>query len=254
MPNILESDYLKIRDALIAISDDMPILVCGHNDVDADCIGAVNALVLFLRKLGKKAFALMDKGELVAHPWFHPGAYVVDKFENSADSYVFIMLDSNRQRRLNKAFTHYFDDASFTINIDHHENNQGESDLIWAVSECSSTCELLCHLLFSFDVDLDSDIAALLYTGIVSDTMGFAINNVTEETFLACSRLLKYEIDTNQIIRNVLLEHSLEELNTLQHLLAGIQFDEFHYIIIDANLPYFKTLKTTAMLKSILLL
>ena len=179
-------DY-NILKKVINKLDDRVILVAGHKNTDYDSMCSSLAFTLFLNKIGKKTFMLLEEKDLSKLNWFNKLDYILSEY--SGDNYNFILLDSNRKSRLG-VFEKYFDKASIKINIDHHEDNKKEADYIFVDENISSTCEIIYNLIKD---NIDKDIATLLYAGIASDTNSF-YKRVTPSTMLCASKLLEYGI------------------------------------------------------------
>ncbi len=65
--------------------------------------------------------------------------------------------------------------GDFLIKIDHHPNEEPYGDLLWVNTEASSCSEMITELAIQSQLELDGDIARLLYAGIVGDTGRFSI-------------------------------------------------------------------------------
>jgi len=222
--------YEEFRDAFLGIDDHDVILVAGHTKSDYDSIGSSLALTRYLNKIGKKAFFLLEEKEYPKLGWYNYD-YVISEY--TGDDYVFVFLDSNRLNRLGP-FENYFARAKKTFNIDHHEGNVVFADYKMVISEISATSEILYNLFGYFDVEIDKDIATLLYAGIVSDTYCF-YQRVTPDTFKIASDLLGYGIDSTAIIKDVYLDRTEAELKLLMHTIQNVKFDGFHYVILDRS-------------------
>jgi len=57
-------DYKLLKEAIDKLPNDKIILLGGHINTDYDSIGSVYALTLFLNKIGKKAFMLLEENFL----------------------------------------------------------------------------------------------------------------------------------------------------------------------------------------------
>ncbi len=60
--------------------------------------------------------------------------------------------------------------GDFLIKIDHHPNEEPYGDLLWVNTEASSCSEMITELAIQCQLELDGEIARLLYAGIVGDT------------------------------------------------------------------------------------
>lgn len=242
-------DYLLLKQTIDKLDNNKTILVAGHKNADYDSVCSSIALTCILNKLGKKAYTLLDKSDMDKTYWLNT-KYVINEYVLN-DPYNFILLDSDRKNRLG-IFEPLFDKADLTISIDHHENNKNESDYIFVEEQISSTGEIICNLINEYsEALLDSETAALLYSAIVSDTNSF-YKRITSNTMLIVSNLLKYDIDATYITKHTCKNISLKESNILADMIKNIQYDTFHYIILDrknsmyTDIPYSTIFKKCA--------
>lgn len=63
------------------------------------------------------------------------------------------------------------------------------------------------------------------------------------------SKLLKYDIDSSYIIKNVCKNMTLEESKILSNMISNIQYDGFHYIIMDRNNDLYKEIDYSVIFK-----
>lgn len=241
-------DYKKLKQVIEDLPNNEIILVGGHENTDYDSIGSTLALTKFLNKIGKKAFMLLEEKDYDKLNWYDNYSFIISNI-NIDNNYNFILLDANRKSRLG-VFENYFDNANKTINIDHHESNKGESDYIFVDENISSTSEIIFNLINIFENALDKDIATLLYAGIASDTNCF-YKRVTPDTMITLSTLLKYNIDSSYIVKNVCKSVSMSESKVLSDMLANIKYDVFHYIVMNRNNPLYKDVDYNVIFKKL---
>ncbi len=229
------TNYSAMKEVLCNLDDNIPVYLVGHMNTDYDSVGSALALTLFLRKLNKRAFMLLEEKDIPMLDWFGDTDYILTEKEEIQKPYNIIQLDGNKKQRLG-VFEKYFDEANLKINIDHHENNSMQADYILAIGELSSTAEILCGLFELFDTEIDKSIAGLLFAGMVSDTYSF-LQRTTKETMQFGSKLLEYGIDNQYIIKSVYLDKNENELEILADMLSNITkaCDGFDYIFMDKD-------------------
>lgn len=86
-----------------------------------------------------------------------------------------------------------------TYNVDHHISNTKYAENNY-VENNASNCENVYELIVEAGLKIDSEIANLLLTGIVTDTGNFAHSNVTPKTFEIASKLLTFGANVNEIV------------------------------------------------------
>lgn len=240
------NSYEEIKTVMEKIPNNQPIIIAGHENADMDSIGASLSIAYFLEKIGKKdVTVLLAEKDMYKIRWFNQNKFLAQYTQKN--NYVFIMVDLNRKERLNE-FESYFDNASLTINIDHHEANKRECKYILEDSVISSTCEIIFNLFSYFNYKLDKNIASLLYAGILTDTSGFS-HRLTHKTLYIASKLLEYEIDYQYITKKTFLERTMPEIKALSKILDNIHYDIFHYVIMDRKDIIFRDLEYSLLFK-----
>lgn len=239
-------NYKELKQVIDNLENEDLILLAGHKNTDYDSICSTLSLTIFLNKIGKKAFMLLEEKDYDKLNWFNKFDFIISEYKG-LDKYNFILLDSNRKSRLG-IFEKYFDNANIKINIDHHEDNKKESDYIFVDENISSTSEIIFNLITEYENIIDNDIATLLYAGIASDTNSF-YKRVNSNTMLVASNLLKYNIDGTYIIKNVCKNMTLNESKILADMISNIKYDGFHYIILDRNNSLYKNIDYSVIFK-----
>lgn len=225
----------------------LPIYIAGHLKPDQDSICSSLALAKHLESLQKEVYVLLDKNDIGVIDWLNEARFIVNEVNH--DKYAFIALDINEKKRLGR-YEDSFNKASLTINIDHHEGNNNEADYIYSDSKMSSTCEMIYELIKLNQQEIDEYIANNLYSGIVNDTNLFS-RRLSNSTLIIAQDLINYGANYSYIIQKTLKERSLYEFKALAKLINEIEYDEFHYVIIDKNDPVYSSLTHNQIVKKI---
>ena len=192
-----------------------------HENPDGDAIGSSVALYLSLKKIGKQVKIYYDKyiekfsfiNDLILH----------DDFISKHN----ICLDCSERKRLGK-----FKDENFDICIDHHDiDNCNVSDLFYIDKNSSSTAEIIYEIINAMNIDIDSDIATCIYTGIICDTGRFKWSNVNKRTFEISSSIIdKVDKDINhKIFDNV----SKNVINFQSEIIKKFEyFDKYCLVVV----------------------
>lgn len=239
------NSYEEIKQIMLTIPDEKPIIIAGHQNVDMDSIGSCLALTRYLTSLGKNCVMLLEEKDVTKLNWFADYTYITNQIE--CTDYVFILLDANEKSRLG-IFEKYFDHADMTINIDHHENNKNQADHILTISEISSTSEMIYTLLNLFEKKINKQQAELLYAGIITDTSCF-MKRTTPRTLQIAGELLAYGIDSNKITRETCFKLTKGEEKVLAYMIENIKYDKFHYIIVDKEKDIYQEIEWNTILK-----
>ena len=170
-----------------------------HTNPDGDALGSTLALALALEKAGKKVSLYCDCAV--------PQKYI---FLKGSDKFRFptktaheaaISVDCSSLDRLGKC-TKCFLAARKRAAVDHHASFERFTDTCFVDSKASACAELVFEFIKQMGM-LDSDIAALLFGAIVTDSGCFAFSNVTGKTHMIAAELMSYGIDAADIIYKV---------------------------------------------------
>lgn len=229
----------KISELQKLLEQSNNFLILGHQRPDGDCAGSVLAWYNYLKAQGKNAQAYLSErnGNLDFLPNYYEAIFNykdidIEKFD------CIITCDFNELHR--GALKYISKEQIFKkdltlINIDHHVGKSSWADLVFSDEEASSTTMIIYELFKELKVDINSEIATCLLTGLLTDT-NFLKNKATKnETFLVYNELLNLGADEKTII------YSLEKLSpnivqALGELLGQIYFNaEWQVAIIKVT-------------------
>lgn len=92
------------------------------------------------------------------------------------------------------------------IKIDHHPIVEQYGALNWVDTETSSTSEMIYMFIShsaNLGLEMTTEVARLLYAGIVGDTGRFLYPSTTAKTFAIASKLVKYPFNRTEIYQNM---------------------------------------------------
>ena len=194
------------------------IVITMHQKPDGDAMGSALAMYHFLKTLDHDVTVISPTNWAKFLDWM-PGCSQVIDYEFSTqksttllnDADIIFCLDFNSMHRTKKMETPLLGAKSVKVLIDHHEQpteehfDYGESDI-----KKSSTCEMVYDFIVRspFASKLDLDMAACIYTGIMTDTGSFRFAITSSETHKAVAHLkqlgLKHSIIHENIYDNFL--------------------------------------------------
>ena len=174
------------------------IAISGHINPDGDCVGACLGLCAYILDLDPK-----KKVDILLEPIsekFRFLAYAdhIMQEKTEEEPYdLYFSLDCSDKERLG-AFQKLFEEARFTICVDHHISNQGFGDLRFIDADASSTWEILYDILEEKKISFDT--AQCLYLGIVHDTGVFKHSNTTRKVMEIAGALIDKGVRPDFII------------------------------------------------------
>ena len=199
------------------------VLLTGPVDPDGDSIGACLALQIGLEHMtGASVFVAGSPGR--RYSWLPRAAQMVSNESLQGNWRLVVVLDGDRWR-LAPQVDDAFKSAKLRGIVDHHRSTTPEGyDLSLIDPTAASTCELIYSILQSWQVLMGSDLAKLLYTGLIFDTGGFRHSNTTPATHQLAAELLQHNIDHSDIALRVLAEREPEGLQLLGDVIQRAQF------------------------------
>ena len=239
--------FKQAKENLLNLNN-LPIYIAGHLKPDQDSVGSCLALANFLNKNGKNAYVLVEEFDKDILSWKGDYSRVVSEVKD--EKFNFIALDLNEKKRLSR-FVEYFDKAEYKINIDHHQDNKYEADFTLSIPGISSTCEIIYEIINSHSKEFfDKDTCDYLYAGMMNDTNCFT-RRLSKKTMAIAQKLINFGADYAYIIKKTFSERTMYWFKALAKLVNEIQFDGFHYAVVDKSLPEYKDLTHNNIVKQI---
>jgi len=175
----------EIKNAITAASD---IIIITHVNPDGDAIGSSLALQTALKKLRKQAVCVCDGKVMEKYFFLEPIGRLEAPEDFDRKFELAIAIDCADKNRMGKA-EKIFCNAGKSINIDHHNTNEGFGD-INLISNVSSSGELIFELIEALETGFDPGIAECLYTAMSTDTGNFTYSNTSKKALQYTSSLI----------------------------------------------------------------
>lgn len=210
------ADFIQERDDFLLLT---------HVNPDGDAYGSTLGMAHLLQAMGKR-FTIANEDPVVDKFYFLPMSEKIQLSSEFARSFSHvIVLDCGDIRRLGESAALLSDDAEI-LNIDHHKTNDlfGKANLVDL--EAAATSQIVFHLAKHLQIDLDTDGAICLYTGILTDTGGFRYSNTTVEVHQIAAVLLDAGINPFEISDRVLETLTWNQVQLTREALGSLQRDE----------------------------
>lgn len=212
-----------LLDELLSGDGVKTVGMCGHVRPDGDAIGAAlgvyNYIKLYYPRIEPTVF--LENVPEIFH--FMKGSDEVSWGNTGQTFDLFIVLDCGDRKRLGDA-GQYFDTAKKTVCIDHHESNDSFADVNYIKPHASATCELICGLID--ETRINQEIAACLYTGIVTDTGVFQYDATSPETLAIAGKLIATGIPFSEIIERTFFEKTFSQNRIMGQALIKAKLHE----------------------------
>jgi len=196
-------DSLDTVAGLLAGADSVA-LAC-HVGPDGDALGSMLGLGAALRGLGKDVVASWggDPFEVPAAYSFLPAQdLLVPPADFPAAPPLLVTLDTGSPDRLG-SLADRLGSAACTVVVDHHASNTLYGTVNLVDARAAATAVLVEQLLEPLGAPLTPDVAAALYTGLVTDTGSFKYSATTPAVHELAARLLATGIRHDLISRAI---------------------------------------------------
>lgn len=206
------------------LNDARRVTVLCHVTPDADALGSALALGIALRRCGTPVqVAFADPAEVPASMLGLPGlelrvppAAVADEVD------LLVTVDCGTAGRLG-TLADRLAGAEHVLVIDHHATNTRFGDHHLLDAAAASTTVLVTDVLDAWGVDVDADLAHLLYAGLATDTGSFRW--VGADGHVLAARLLDTGVDGVAVTRPLLDTHPFGWLTLLSHVLGAARLE-----------------------------
>lgn len=162
------------------------VIIASHVRPDGDAIGSLLGLGLALQNAGKVVQMVLVDGVPASYRHLEGSHLIVKEATLACDT--FITVDCADFKRVGKAFENF---RKPDINIDHHKTNERFGTLNLVESEEVATAAILANHLPTWGFEITKPIAAVLLTGIITDTLGFRTANTNPSALRLCAMLME---------------------------------------------------------------
>ena len=119
-----------------------------------------------------------------------------------------------------------YEQADFTIKIDHHPNDDIYGDLSWVDTSSSSASEMIALFAEATKLELSDYAAKLLCAGIIGDTGRFLYPSTSARTLRIASQLREHDFDYAELMR---------KMDTMSFKIAKLQGYVYDHLEVDEN-------------------
>lgn len=188
------------RKLICKIREFKKIIIHRHSRPDGDALGSQLGLKDIIKTTfpKKEVYCVGDISERLSF------IGEMDKIEDSMyqDALV-IILDTGEKSMISDD---RYSLGKYKIKIDHHIFKESYADLEIVDQSFESAAGLIADIAFSNHLKMTNKGAKALFTGIVTDSSRFRYDSVTSRTLEIASRLMKYDINTNDIYNNLYVD------------------------------------------------
>lgn len=217
-----------IQDAFPLLQTPKKIFITTHHKPDGDAIGSMLGLYLYLVKKGHTVVPV-SPSELPDFLMWMPGVPAILNYEAEskkcdkalAEADIIFCVDFNDYSRTKHLTQQLAAATQPKILIDHHLLPAAVWDYGMSIPEKSSTCEMVYDFinLYGDNNLIDTDIAACLYTGVMTDTGAFRFPITTAVVHEMIADFKHKGLDHSRIHEEVYDAWSLRRMQFLGYVL-----------------------------------
>jgi phosphoesterase RecJ-like protein len=197
-------------------------LVCSHSRPDGDAVGSMLAFGMLLEQMGKRA-DLVTADRIPAIYRRLPGAgsiHTALRVDGHYDAAIVLECDGPERTRLHGL------EAFYLVNIDHHITGRPYANLNWIEHHAASTGELVYRLARAAGARVTPEMAACLYTTVLTDTGAFCYGSLSASTFALARELVLAGADPIAIAQDVYFSAPASKVKLLGAALSNLERED----------------------------
>ena len=188
-----------------------------HKSPDGDTLGSAFALCFALQKLKKNAKVLCNDEISKKYDFLFENI----EEQNFEPNYI-ISVDVSDTALLGEKLYCYAD--KIDLCIDHHLSNTHFSKNEYIESTSAATAEIIYEIIKNLKIDVDTDIANCIYTGISTDTGCFRHANTTSRSYRIAADMVDFGAKAFQINKIMFDTKSMAKLNLEKIAFESMEF------------------------------
>ncbi|HEX5823199.1 MAG TPA: DHH family phosphoesterase [Candidatus Limnocylindrales bacterium] len=221
------------------------VLAVGHENPDADTLGASLAVCRLVERAGGRATAVFADPVPPLYDFLPDVDRARTDPEPNAAYDLLVVSDCGTLDRIGAVRARHpelFDGLPRLV-IDHHASNDAAGEHDWIEPNAAATCEMVALLAACLGVPLaegDGALASQLMAGIVMDTATFAHPNATPRTLAVSAALVEAGAQLSDISRRLYRSKPVEQLRLFGRILDRVASTPggriVHSTLLDADL------------------
>jgi phosphoesterase RecJ-like protein len=221
------------------------VLAVGHENPDADTLGATLAICRLVERRGARATAVFADPVPPLYDFLPDVARARTDPEPNSDYDLLVVSDCGSLDRIGAVRGRHpelFERLPRVV-IDHHASNGAAGPTDWIEPDSAATCEMVTLLAARLGVPLDEGegaLASVLMGGIVMDTSTFAHPNATPRTLAVSAALIEAGAPLSDISRRLYRSKPDAQLKLFGRVLDRLETAAggriIHSTLLDADL------------------
>ena len=210
------------------IRDARRVLAVGHENPDADTLGATLGIVAIIEALGGSADPVNTDPVPPLYDYLAGIERVRTDPEASGGYDLLVISDCGTLDRVGDVRNRHAElfDRLPRVVIDHHASNDSTGEADWIEPDAAATCEMVALLALRLGLSLernDGTLATALMSGIVMDTATFAHPNTTPRTLAVSAALVEAGAPLSDISRRLYRSKPTSQLRLFGRVLDRLE-------------------------------
>jgi phosphoesterase RecJ-like protein len=208
-------------DVIRSIRQAKRVVITAHARPDGDAVGSVLAAKMLLDQMGAHAEIVLS--DPVPHIYRSlPCSAQIHHRSHAGSGYdTAILLECDSLERARLAGL----ENLFLINIDHHVSGRPFADVNWIDTGASAVAEMIYRLVLAAGARVTREMAACLYTAVLTDTGSFCYEGTGAHTFDLAAALIRCGAQPELVARDVYFSNPLAKMLLLGRALSNLQID-----------------------------
>jgi bifunctional oligoribonuclease and PAP phosphatase NrnA len=195
--------------------------VASHARPDGDAVGSMLACGMMLAQMDKQTeLVTADPVPLIYRGL--PCASSIrqtQRVDGEYDAVILLECDGLTRCRLGGL------ERRFLVNIDHHVSAREFADVNWIDTDACAVAEMVYRLARAAGVTVTAEMAACLYTGVLTDTGSFCYEGTDVHAFEMARELVRCGADPAKLARDVYFSNPLSKMTLLGAALNNLRRD-----------------------------
>ncbi len=206
----------------IRLQDDF--LLTTHLSADGDAYASSLAMAYLLEAWGKRYRLIIQDQE---KEWRYQFMWGWEKIESMQEGLktnfqAAIVLDVPSRARIGEP-ARLLPRPEKCVKIDHHPSEDDFTTYNLVNTQASSTSQLVYEVISRSDIEFTSELATLLFSGIMYDTGRFSFSNTSQRDFEIAAHLTRYGLQPYEIANHLFFSNSFAGMKTIGYGLAHME-------------------------------
>ncbi len=211
-----------VQQIVGALTDAQSVLVTCHRKPDGDALGSMLGVGLILRHLGKRYCLYSQDGVPKQFADLALAGEVVDRVPDQARFDATVAVDTGDRGLLGDGVPPA-DRCGTMIVLDHHSSSTPFGELRWHDATAAATGVLVAELAQHLDVELDRELAELIWCALYTDTGGFRYSSTDPRVLHLAARLVEAGAKPWDVTVKLYENNPVERVTLLARVLSTLE-------------------------------